>query len=93
LWGDEKIVRFSRPIDQGEFKLDAKNSEESEAYVEKIFSSLEAEPQLYDLIRDHLLAIAHGPHERRREWLKEVLDNNPTLPELAPVRAAFGKKP
>ncbi len=93
LWGDEKVIGFSRPIGQGAFKFDAKNSEASDAYVKNIFSSLEAGPQLYHLIRDHLLAIARGPHDRRWEWLKEVLDENPNLPELAPVRAAFAKAP
>ena len=92
LWDDEKIVRFSRPIGQVEFKFDAKNSEASQAFVKEIFSSIAVEsPRLFELVQDHLLVIAGGQHDKNWEWLKEVLDQNPTLPELARVRAAFAK--
>jgi len=90
LW-DEKIIRFSRLSGQGEFKFDAKNSELSEAFVSKMFNSVEAGPQRFEVLQGRLLAIARGPKNRNREWLKELLDENPNLPELAPVRAAFGK--
>ena len=94
LWDDEKIVRFSRPIGQGEFKFDAKNSEGSQAFVKEIFRSSDVGlPRLFDLVQDHLLAIARGPHDRRREWLKEMLEQNPYLDELARVRTAFAKAP
>ena len=90
LWGEEKINRFSRPTGQGEFKFDAKNSEASEAFVMKIFNSLDVElPQLFEFVQDHLLEIARGPNDRRRDWLKEVLEQNPDLPQLARVREAF----
>jgi len=91
LWGDEKVVRFFRSTMQTEFHFDAKNSEASESFVDAIFGPREAGPQLFELIQNHLLDIARGPNGRRREWLKEVLDENPDLPELAPVRAAFSK--
>jgi len=93
LWDDERVVRFSRLIGRGEFKFDSKNSKASQkAFVESIFSANElGPPRLLELIQDHLLVIAGGPHNRRREWLKEVLEQNPTLPELARVRAAFAK--
>ncbi len=92
LWGDEKIIRFFRPNGQGEFKFDAKNSEASEAFVKKIFSSLNVGlPQLFELVHDHLLDIARGPNDRRREWLKDLLEKNPNVPELARVREAFAK--
>ncbi len=94
LWDDEKVVRFSRPIGQGEFKFDSKNSKASQAFVESIFSADELGPsRLLELIQDHLLEIAQRPNDRRRGWLKEVLEQNPTLPELARVRAAFAKAP
>jgi hypothetical protein len=94
LWDDEKVVRFSRPIGQGEFKFDSKNSKASLAFVENIFSSDELGPsRLLELVQDHLLDIAQRPDERRRGWLKELLEQNPTLPELARVRAAFAKAP
>lgn len=94
LWGDEKVVRFSRPNGQGEFKFDSKNSEVSKAFVKDIFNSDElGPPRLLALIQDHLLAIAHGPRGRHREWLEEMLDQNPNLPDLAPVRAALTKVP
>ena len=94
LWDDEKVIRFSRPTGQGEFKLDAKNSEASEAFVEDIFSSDDlGPPRLFELVQDHLLVIARGPHDQRRKWLQEVLQQNPNLPELAPARAAFAKAP
>jgi hypothetical protein len=91
LWDDERIIRFSRPSGQGEFKFDVKNSELSEAFVRKMFSSVKAGPQRFEVLQDRLLAIARGPKDRNREWLKELLDENPNLPELAPVREAFGK--
>ena len=90
LWSDEKIIQFSRPIGKGEFKFDPKNSEASEAFLDIFSTSEEApQPRILKLIQDHLLAIARGPHDKRREWLKELLDHNPNLPELARVRAAF----
>ncbi|MDP8988549.1 MAG: hypothetical protein M3N41_00520 [Acidobacteriota bacterium] len=92
LWDDEKIVRFYRPIGQGEFKFDAKNPEGSQAFVKEIFRSSDVGlPRLFDLIQDHLLAIARGPHDRRWQWLKEMLEQNPYLDQLARVRAAFTK--
>jgi hypothetical protein len=58
----------------------------------KIFNSLNVElPQLFEFVQDHLLEIARGPRNRRREWPKEVLEQNPDLPQLAPVRATFTK--
>ena len=94
LWGDEKVIRFSRPTGQGEFKFDAKSSEAPEAFVEDVFSSDDlGPPRLFQLIQDHLLVVARGPHDQRRSWLKEVLDENANLPELAPVRAALAKAP
>lgn len=92
LWDEEKVIRFSRPDGQGEFKFDAKNSEASETFGNKIFSSLDVGvPQLFELVQDHFLQIARGPNDRRREWLKEVLEQNPALPQLARVREAFRK--
>ena len=92
LWDDEKVVRFSRTIGQGEFEFDAKNSEGSQAFVKEIFRSSDVGlPRLFDLVEDHLLVIARGSHDRRWEWLKEVLEQNPYLDELARVRAAFTK--
>jgi hypothetical protein len=95
LWEDEKLVRFSRPTGQSEFKFDAKNSEASEAFVNDIFSLNEqvAQRRILRLIQDHLIEIARGPNDQRRRWLKEMLEQNPTLPELARVRAAFAKAP
>jgi hypothetical protein len=93
LWGDEKVIRFFRPTGQTEFSIDTKNSEASESFIDAIFGPREAGPQLFALIQNHLLDIAHGPNNQRRRWLKEVLDENPNLPELAPVRAAFAKVP
>jgi hypothetical protein len=94
LWGDEKVIRFSRPDGEGEFNFDPGKSEASEAFVRDIFSASEVgQPQLFDLVQDHLLEIARGPNDRRREWLKEVLEQNPDLAELARVRAAFAKAP
>jgi hypothetical protein len=91
LWDDEKVIQFSRPIGQGEFKFDSKNSEAPEAFLD-IFSTSDEVPQprIFKVIQNHLLQIASGPHNRRRGWLKELLDQNPTLPALAPVRAALG---
>jgi hypothetical protein len=92
LWGEEKVIKFSRSTGQGEFKFDAKNSEASEAFIEKIFSWNGIEPSLlFELIQDRLLMIARGPHNQRREWLKELLNDNADLPELDDIRAAFGK--
>ena len=94
LWGDETVIRFSRPNGEGEFKFDQQKSEASEAFVNGIFSSYEVgPPRLFDLVQDHLLEIAGKPHDRRREWLKEVLEQNPNLPELARVRTVFAKTP
>jgi hypothetical protein len=94
LWSDEKVICFSRANGESEFKFDQKRSETSEAFVNQIFSSNGIhQPRLFRLVQDHLLDIAHGPNDRRREWLKEVLKQNPTLPELARVRAAFAKGP
>jgi hypothetical protein len=92
LWGDEKLVRFSRGTGQAEFRFDAKNSETSEAFLKDIFSTTDLwPPRLFELVRDHLLEIARGPQNKRREWLKELLEQNPKLPELARVRATFVK--
>jgi len=94
LWSEEKVIRFSRMPGQTEFRFDLKSSEASETFVEDIFSSDElGPPRLFELVQDHLLAIAREPHDQRRRWLQEVLDENPSLPELAPVRAAFAKVP
>jgi hypothetical protein len=93
LWGDEKIIRFSRPSGQGEFKFDAKNSELSEAFVRKMFSSLEAGPERFEILQDRLLKIARGPNDSDREWLKELLEQNSDVPQLARVRAAMEKSP
>ena len=94
LWDDEEVVRFSRPIGQVEFKFDSKNSKASLAFVENIFSSDELGPsRLLGLVQNHLVEIAQMPNDRRRGWLKEVLEQNPTLPELAQVCAAFAKAP
>ena len=92
LWGDEKVIKFSRPTGQGEFKFDAKNSEASEAFIKEIFSMSGIESSLlFELIQDRLLMIARGPHNQNREWLNELLDDNADQPELDQVRAAFGK--
>ena len=92
LWGEEKLIKFSRPTGQGEFKFDAKNSEASEAFIKEIFSWSGIEPSLlFELIQNRLLTIARGPHNQRREWLSELLDENANLPELDRVRVAFGK--
>jgi hypothetical protein len=93
LWDDEKLIRFSRTNGQGEFKFDSKKSEASEAFVDDIFTTSEEvnQPGIFRLIQNHLLAIANEPNNQRRRWLKEVLDENPNLPELVPVRAAFAK--
>ena len=92
LWDDEKVIRFSRPSGQGQFKFDAKNSEASEAFVKESFSSYGVDqPRLFELVQDHLLEIARGPNDRRREWLKDLLEKNPDLPQLARVREAFSK--
>jgi hypothetical protein len=94
LWDDEKAVKFSRTTGQGEFEFDAKSSELSQDFVKDIFSSEDlGPPRLFQLVQDYLLQIARGPHNRRREWLKELLVQDPNLPELAPVRAAFAKAP
>jgi hypothetical protein len=94
LWDDEKMIRFSRQIGQVEFNFDSKSSEASQAFVKEIFNSRDVGlPRLFQLVQDHLLEIARGAHDQRREWLKEVLDENPNLPELDRVRAAFGKAP
>jgi hypothetical protein len=93
LWDDEKLIRFSRTAGQGEFRFDAKHSEASEPFVNDISTTSEEvnQPRIFRLIQNHLLEIASGPNNQRRRWLKEVLDENPNLPELAPVGAAFGK--
>ena len=93
LWDEEKLIRFSRTTGQGEFRFDPKHSEASEAFVNDIFTTSEEanQPRIFPLIQNHLLEIASGPNNQRRRWLKEVLDQNPNLPELALVRAAFGK--
>jgi hypothetical protein len=94
LWGDENIIRFSRLVGQGEFKFDVKNSEASRTFVKEIYSEADVRlPRLFELVQDHLLVIARGPHDRNWDWLKEVLEQNPTLPELARVRAAFAMAP
>ena len=93
LWDDEKTIQFSRPSGQGEFKFDVGKSESTEVYVKKMFSSLEAGPQLFELIQDHLIEIARGPHDRHRKWLKELLEQNWDAPQLARVRLAFEKTP
>ena len=95
LWEDEKIIRFSRPVGGGEFKFDGKTSEASQAFADDVFSTSEevAQPRIFRLIQKHLLEIARGPNDQRRRWLKEVLEQNPALPELARVRAAFANAP
>jgi len=92
LWDDEKDIRFSRTNGQGEFKFDSKNSEASEAFVRESFSSYGVDQaRLFELVQDHLLEIARGPNDRRREWLKDLLEKNANLPQLARVREAFNK--
>lgn len=93
LWNDEKVIRFSRPSGQGEFKFDAKNSEVSQAFIDSIFSTdlNLTQPQLFGLVEDHLLEIARSARDRRRAWLKDLLDKYPDAPELARVREAFSK--
>jgi hypothetical protein len=87
-------VRFSRGIGQAEFRFDAKNSEVSEAFLKDIFSTTDLwPPRLFELVQDHLIEIARGPHNKRRDWLKELREQNPNLPEFARVRAAFAKFP
>lgn len=95
LWDEEKLIRFSRTTGQGEFNFDARNSEASEAFVSDIFGTNEGVPhtRIFRLIQDRLLDIARGPNNQRRRWLKEVLEENPNLPELAPVRAVLAKAP
>jgi hypothetical protein len=93
LWDDEKVVRFSRPSGQGAFKFDAKTSEASQAFIDSIFSTdIDfTQPRLFRLVQDRLLEIARAPKDRRREWLKDLLDKYPDAPELARVREAFSK--
>ena len=93
LWYEEKLIRFYRRGGQGEFRFDAKNSEASEAFVNDIFTTNEdvSQRRIFQLVQNRLLDIARGPNDQRRHWLKEVLDQNSSLPELAPVRAAFAK--
>ena len=92
LWGDENVIRFSRANGESEFKFDPKRSEVSEVFVNEIFSSNEIDqPRLLHLVQEHLLEIARGSHDRRRVWLKEILEQNPNLPKLAPVREAFAE--
>ena len=95
LWDEEKLIRFSRTAGQREFKFDARNSEASEAFVSDIFGTNEGvtHTRIFRLIQDRLLDIARGPNGQHRQWLKEMLDENPNLPELATVRAAFAKVP
>ena len=62
--------------------------------MEDIFSTDDlGPPRLLESVQTHLLDIARGPRDRRREWLEELLEQNPNLPELARVRAAFAKAP
>ena len=92
LWDDEKVIRFSRPNGQIEFRFDAKSSEASEAFVKKIFASLEVgQFQLLTLVEDRLMEIARGPKNQRHEWLGDLLEQNASPPELARVREAFNK--
>jgi hypothetical protein len=92
LWDDEKVVRFSRPNGQSEFEFDVKNSEASEAFVNEMFNSDgSAQPHLFDLMQGHLLEIARGPQNRRREWLKGLIELYGDAPQLARVREAFNK--
>ena len=88
-------MRFSRSTGQGVFNFDARNSEASEAFVNDIFGTNEGvtHTRIFQLIENRLLEIARGPNGQRRQWLKEMLDENPNLPELAPVRAGFAKVP
>jgi hypothetical protein len=94
LWDDEKLIRFSRSSDTGEFKFDSKNSEAAESFLD-IFSTNEevTQPRIFRLIQNHLLEIARAPNDYRRPWLKEVLDKHVNLQELAPVRATFAQAP
>jgi hypothetical protein len=60
--------------------------------VESIFSANELGlSRLLELVQGHLLEIAQRPNDRRREWLKELLEQNPNLLELARVRALLLK--
>ena len=93
LWDDEKVIRFSRPSGQGAFKFDARTSEASQAFIDSIFSTdlNLTQPQLFGLVEDHLLEIARSARDRRRAWLKDLLDEYPGAPQLARVREAFSK--
>lgn len=89
LWGEEKVVRFIQTDRKSEFRFTARGSEGSKEFVENVFSMEELGPVRFRLFQDKLLAIAHDPRDKRRLWLKDLLDQNPDTPELLTVRRAY----
>jgi len=90
LWQNEGVVTFSRPKGQAVFEFDPRRSEMSKEFVDFIFSYEGADEfKFYRLLSEHLLEIARNPRDRRREWLRQLLDRETSVPSLEPVRKAF----
>lgn len=101
LWQDERIVTFSRKKGEATFQFDPRRSEMSKDYADFIFSedggavydSPDDQSKFYRLLTDHLLEIARNPHDRRREWLRQLLERKRDVSSLEPVRKAFANAP
>ena len=95
LWQDERIVTFSRKEGQAAFQFDLQRSETAKEFVDFIFSFddtvglKEDRTKYYRLLSDHLLEIARSPRDRRREWLRQLLERERDIPSLEPARKAF----
>lgn len=92
LWQDEWTVAYSRATGKAELKFDPKNSGATKKLIEELFNYDTIEDsKLLALITNQLIEIARQPDDRRRPWLREVLDKYPKLRELGSVREAFDK--
>jgi hypothetical protein len=92
LWQDERIVTFSRSKGEVAFHFDPVRSQMAKEYADRIFSYDDFygdEFGYYRLLSDRLLEIARNPHDRRREWLKQLLEREHDIPMLEPVRKVF----
>ncbi len=95
LWEQESTVLYSRASGQIEFRFDQRSSQLTEKFIKYVFAygddygDVEDLSKYYRLLGEHFLEIARNPRDRRRGWLKQLLDREQDISSLEPVRKAF----
>jgi hypothetical protein len=93
LWQEERTVVFSRPDSIGAFVFDPAASDISAAFEKKVFAfdSMEANDFL-EFAWNRLLRIAGDPADRRRDWLRNFLEDLPDSPKVRTIDALLNDR-